>query len=207
MGPSAAADPEMRQWLGRYQRLSASPGAAATMIRWVLSIDVRDVLGAVRVPTLVLTRADDQFLRSGHGRYLAEHIPSSSFRRVAGAGLLLLRRRCRVAARRGPGVPDGRARSARARSRARDGDVHRHRRLHRAGRRARRPGVARPGGTPSCGRSTSAQPVPRPGGRHRRRRVLRHRSTAPLARFAAPRRYATRCATLGPRRADRTPHR
>ncbi len=84
MGPSAAADPEMRQWLGRYQRLSASPGAAAAMIRWVLSIDVRDVLGAVRVPTLVLTRADDQFLRSGHGRYLAEHIPSSRFVELPG---------------------------------------------------------------------------------------------------------------------------
>ena len=84
MGPSAAADPEMRQWLGRYQRLSASPGAAAAMIRWVLSIDVRDVLGAVRVPTLVLTRADDQFLRSGHGRYLAEHIPSARFVELPG---------------------------------------------------------------------------------------------------------------------------
>jgi class 3 adenylate cyclase len=54
------------------------------MIRWVLSIDVRDVLGAVRVPTLVLTRADDQFLRSGHGRYLAEHIPSTRFVEVPG---------------------------------------------------------------------------------------------------------------------------
>jgi class 3 adenylate cyclase len=79
MGPSGAADPELREWLGRYQRLSASPGAAAAMIRWVLRIDVRDVLGAVRVPTLVVTRADDQFLRRGHGRYLAEHIPSARF--------------------------------------------------------------------------------------------------------------------------------
>jgi class 3 adenylate cyclase/predicted alpha/beta hydrolase len=84
MGPSAAADPQMRQWLGRFQRLSASPGAAAAMIRWVLRIDVRDVLGAVRVPTLVLTRADDQFVRSAHGRYLAEHIPSARFVELPG---------------------------------------------------------------------------------------------------------------------------
>jgi class 3 adenylate cyclase/predicted alpha/beta hydrolase len=88
LGPSAADDPELRQWLGRLQRLSASPGAAAAMIRWVLSIDVRDVLGAVRVPTLVLTRADDQFVRSGHGRYLAEHIPSARFVELPGRDYL-----------------------------------------------------------------------------------------------------------------------
>jgi class 3 adenylate cyclase len=84
LGPSGAADPELRRWLGRYQRLAASPGAATAMIRWVLSIDVRDVLGAVRVPTLVLKRTDDQFLRSGHGRYLAEHIPSARFIELPG---------------------------------------------------------------------------------------------------------------------------
>jgi class 3 adenylate cyclase len=88
MGPSGAADPELRQWLGRIQRLSASPGTAATMIRWVLRIDVRDVLGAVRVPTLVLTRTDDQFVRPDHARYLAEHIPSARLVEVPGQDYL-----------------------------------------------------------------------------------------------------------------------
>jgi class 3 adenylate cyclase len=88
MGPSGASDPELRQWLGRIQRLSASPGTAATMIRWVLRIDVRDVLGAVRVPTLVLTRTDDQFVRPGHARYLAKHIPSARLVELPGQDYL-----------------------------------------------------------------------------------------------------------------------
>jgi hypothetical protein len=37
----------------RYHRLSASPGAVATILRMMADADVRDVLGAVRVPTLV----------------------------------------------------------------------------------------------------------------------------------------------------------
>ena len=81
MGPSAAADPEMRQWLGRYQRLSASPGRSGRDDP--LGSEHRRARRAGRgqsPPTLVLTRADDQFLRSGHGRYLAEHIPGESFR-------------------------------------------------------------------------------------------------------------------------------
>jgi class 3 adenylate cyclase len=60
----------------RVFRLSVSPGAAAAYMRANLDVDVRDVLPLVRVPTLVLHRADaGPFARSG--RYLAERIPGA----------------------------------------------------------------------------------------------------------------------------------
>jgi len=36
--------------------------------------DVRDVLPTIRVPTLLMNRAEDEILEPGHTRYLAEHI-------------------------------------------------------------------------------------------------------------------------------------
>jgi hypothetical protein len=42
-------------------------------------IDVRDALGAVQAPTLVLHRRDDIDPHVDEGRYLAEHIPGAQF--------------------------------------------------------------------------------------------------------------------------------
>ncbi len=60
----------------RVFRLSVSPGAAAAYLRANLDVDVRDVLPLIRVPTLVLQRAElGPLARSG--RYLAERIPGA----------------------------------------------------------------------------------------------------------------------------------
>ena len=70
----------------RVFRLSVSPGGAAAYLRANLDVDVRDVLPLVRVPTLVLQRADAQsFARSG--RYLAERIPGAHLVELAGRDL------------------------------------------------------------------------------------------------------------------------
>ncbi|MCJ7436453.1 MAG: adenylate/guanylate cyclase domain-containing protein [Acidimicrobiia bacterium] len=58
----------------RYERQTASPGAAATILRHNTRMDVRHALGAVRVPTLVVHRTGDPIVPAVHGRYLAEHI-------------------------------------------------------------------------------------------------------------------------------------
>jgi class 3 adenylate cyclase/pimeloyl-ACP methyl ester carboxylesterase len=50
---SHADDPEFIAALARRWRLSASPGAVATTLRMMADVDVRDILGAIRVPTLV----------------------------------------------------------------------------------------------------------------------------------------------------------
>ena len=69
-----SADDEGRRALATLLRQSATPGSAAAYARMNMEIDVRHVLSAVRVPTLVLNRAGDSDHVVRGSRYLAEHI-------------------------------------------------------------------------------------------------------------------------------------
>ncbi len=51
--------------------------------------DVRPLLGAVAVPTLVLHRAGSRYIQAGAGRYLAEHIPDATYVELPGDDQLL----------------------------------------------------------------------------------------------------------------------
>jgi len=75
LAPSASD--EDRRALATLIRQSASPGAAAALGRMNMEIDVRHVLPAIRVPTLVLNRVGDRPSIVGGSRYLAEHIPGA----------------------------------------------------------------------------------------------------------------------------------
>jgi class 3 adenylate cyclase len=77
LGPSVAAQPGMTEWYGRLERFSASPGTALARMRAILELDVREVLPLVTAPTLVIQNLGDVYIRAGHGRYLAEHIPGA----------------------------------------------------------------------------------------------------------------------------------
>jgi pimeloyl-ACP methyl ester carboxylesterase len=57
--PSLSTNPDMVKLLAKFERLSASPGAAKAI--WTLNrqIDVTSILPSVRVPTLVLHRRTD----------------------------------------------------------------------------------------------------------------------------------------------------
>jgi pimeloyl-ACP methyl ester carboxylesterase len=72
--PSRAGDPAFRAWVARYLRLSASPRAAAALLRMNSQIDVTTVLPSIRVPTLLLYRTDDPDVRVEEGRYIASRI-------------------------------------------------------------------------------------------------------------------------------------
>jgi pimeloyl-ACP methyl ester carboxylesterase len=72
--PSATVGPQAAERLAAYLRASASPGAAAAVMRMNREIDVRNVLSATRVPTLILHRTADPFIEVEHARYLARHI-------------------------------------------------------------------------------------------------------------------------------------
>jgi pimeloyl-ACP methyl ester carboxylesterase len=78
------ADAALARWFGARGRAAASPGAARDLILMNSSIDVRDVLPAVRVPTLVLHRTGDQDSQVAEGRYIAERIPGARFVELAG---------------------------------------------------------------------------------------------------------------------------
>ena len=74
LAPSIAADPARRSGFAAYLRAAASPGAARALYLMNSQIDVRQVLPAVRRPTLVIHRTGDRSVTVGNGRYLAEHI-------------------------------------------------------------------------------------------------------------------------------------
>ena len=75
--PSVAHDERVRQWWARFLRMSASPAAALELTRMNYEIDVRDVLPAIHVPTLLLHSAGDMAVDVYCSRYMAERIPGA----------------------------------------------------------------------------------------------------------------------------------
>jgi class 3 adenylate cyclase len=72
--PSHARRPGVREWCGRVERYGATPSVARARMEAIVDLDVRELLPLVRVPTLVVHSRDDNVIRIGHGRHLAEHI-------------------------------------------------------------------------------------------------------------------------------------
>ena len=89
LAPSRAEDTFFTSWFGTYLRMGASPKAALALARTNTEIDVRDVLPAIRVPTLVLHRRGDRGARLDEGRYIAERIPGAKFVALDGEDHLL----------------------------------------------------------------------------------------------------------------------
>jgi len=85
MAPTLSDDPAFRHWYLRAQGFGGSPGAAMAWYRVTADIDVRDVLPAIRVPTLIIHRTDDRAVPVEHGRYLAERIPGARYVELPGA--------------------------------------------------------------------------------------------------------------------------
>lgn len=83
--PSEADDVRHRAWWARYLRMAASPAMAQNVIRMNMRLDIRDVLGRIAVPTLILHRTGDSWIDVGHGRYLAEHIPNATYVELSGS--------------------------------------------------------------------------------------------------------------------------
>ena len=75
--PSAAHDERFMQFWASYLVQSASPQAATALARMNFEIDVRPILPAIRVPTLILHREGDRVVRTEEARYLSEQIPGA----------------------------------------------------------------------------------------------------------------------------------
>jgi class 3 adenylate cyclase len=82
--PSLAGDRQASERFASYFRASASPGAAVAIMKMNREIDVRHVLPAIRVPTLVLHRAAERVIDVAHARYTAERIPGAKLVELAG---------------------------------------------------------------------------------------------------------------------------
>ena len=75
--PSRVADERFRAWLARSARFGAGPDLVAEIVRTVYEADVRPLLPAISVPTLVVHREGNRYVHLGAGQYLAEHIPGA----------------------------------------------------------------------------------------------------------------------------------
>jgi class 3 adenylate cyclase len=82
--PGVASDPRFQQWWQRAGNRGASPATARALARTRFQSDLRPVLPAIQVPTLVIHRKENRASLVGHGRYLAEHIPGARYVELPG---------------------------------------------------------------------------------------------------------------------------
>ena len=82
-GPSIADDEELVRAHTRATLRAASPAAAAALTRMSATIDIRHVLPAIRVPTLVMFRANE--IMAEPSRYVGERIPGAKIVELPGA--------------------------------------------------------------------------------------------------------------------------
>jgi len=76
---SRAGSARMREAFARFERMAISPNSFLRMMRMIHDIDVRAVLPAIHVPTMVIQRLDDRITPPCHGRYLASHIEGARY--------------------------------------------------------------------------------------------------------------------------------
>lgn len=84
IAPTRADDPAFQKWWGRYQRFSASPRAAATLLAMNTQVDVRSVLGSIATPTLLLYREGDVDVSVEEGKYIEQAIEGSRLKILPG---------------------------------------------------------------------------------------------------------------------------
>jgi len=82
IAPSRAPDPKFIQWFARELVYGASPSSAAALERMDMEIDVRSVLPAIHVPTLVL--AGDVRKDLERSKYIASNIPRAKLVELPG---------------------------------------------------------------------------------------------------------------------------
>jgi pimeloyl-ACP methyl ester carboxylesterase len=86
--PNTAGQDEFDDWYLRARRRGLPPRAARAIFDNWLRTDLRTVLPAVRVPTLVIGRPEAPG-GTFHARYVAEHIPAARYVEIPGSHTLL----------------------------------------------------------------------------------------------------------------------
>ncbi len=84
MAPRYANNARARELFARVERLGASPAMAKDLLELARRIDVRSVLPTIRVPTLILHRAQDTTIPVEGSRYMAKRIPGAKYIELPG---------------------------------------------------------------------------------------------------------------------------
>ena len=86
--PSVADDDTFRRWWDLAGNRAQSPREARAAVDVIAVADVRDTLGRITAPTLILHRAGAVMIPPQFGRYLADHISGSRYVELPGADTL-----------------------------------------------------------------------------------------------------------------------
>jgi pimeloyl-ACP methyl ester carboxylesterase len=81
---SKTSDESFARGYARLERLSMSPAAVLAIARMNREIDVRQILSAIRVPTLIVHRTDDRRVDVQSGRDLAALMPAAKYIELPG---------------------------------------------------------------------------------------------------------------------------
>jgi class 3 adenylate cyclase/pimeloyl-ACP methyl ester carboxylesterase len=84
MAPSRAEDTLFRETIARCERFGQPPHEMAEAVKRCLQCDVRHHLPAISVPTLVIHRSGDRFIRPEAGRFLADNIVGAKYVELPG---------------------------------------------------------------------------------------------------------------------------
>jgi class 3 adenylate cyclase len=82
--PDWAEEPGAKEWMGRLERLSASPTTMQKLMAYMNETDVRGVLPSIRTPTLVVRRRDDIALDRRHALYVTDRIDGAVLEEMDG---------------------------------------------------------------------------------------------------------------------------
>ena len=85
LAPSRADDPRFVSWYRRWERLSATPSAAAATLRWGMQLDVGRVFPSIQAPTLIVHRAGNVLYDRESVRAAAGLIPQAKSVELPGA--------------------------------------------------------------------------------------------------------------------------
>ncbi|PHN01609.1 alpha/beta fold hydrolase [Flavilitoribacter nigricans] len=85
LAPSKAKDRTFMEWLANYFRSGASPSAAMVLTKMNTQVDIVNILGSIKVPTLIMQRTNDIDVKIEEGRFIAERIPNSKFVELDGS--------------------------------------------------------------------------------------------------------------------------
>jgi class 3 adenylate cyclase/pimeloyl-ACP methyl ester carboxylesterase len=84
LNPDMPWNEEIRTTWAQMERVAASPATVALMWPLLAELDVRAVLPAIRVPTLVVQHADDPIFQRAGGKYIADHVSGAKYFELPG---------------------------------------------------------------------------------------------------------------------------
>ena len=84
IAPGEAADAATRRWWTTFLQSAVSPAEASDWLRGLGPVDIRQVLGSIQVPALVLHRTGDRIANAHASRYMAQRLPNARFVELAG---------------------------------------------------------------------------------------------------------------------------